>query len=270
MSPGPDAAHGHAPTAADQPGDGEEPIDSDREEQTDSETPTDLARELLVACKTDAATGPFERALSGLEDSALAPVREKRERALAFWINCYNAATQLLLARRPDRYESRLRSVRFFLTPALTVAGTGLSLDRIENGLLRSGRSKYALGYLPKVLVTRFERRHALGRCDPRVHFALNCGAASCPAIRAYDPERVDAQLDRATRTYLAETVSYDPAGGVARVPRVMLWFRGDFGGGSGIRRFLCEFDALPADAVPTIRYRDWDWSPALGKFVDR
>lgn len=232
------------------------------------EDPTTLAQELLVACKRGAATGGYERALAGVDDDALAGVREDRATALAFWTNLYNAGTQLLLERRPELYESPLRFVRFFHAPAVTVAGTDLPLDRIENGLLRGGRSKYGLGYLPKLFVTSFERRYALSTCDPRIHFALNCGAASCPAIRAYEPDRIDEQLDLATRAYLDGTVTYDGAG-VVRVPRVMLWFRGDFGGGSGIRSFLREYDALPADADPKIRYEPWDWSRAAGKFAD-
>jgi len=240
--------------------DGRESVPSD---------PTTLARELLVATKRGAATEPYERALADADDDALEAVREDRPTALSFWLNCYNAGTQLLLERRPGLYESPLRFVRFFHAPAVTVAGTDLPLDRIENGLLRAGRSKYGLGYVPKLLVTSFERRYALDSCDPRVHFALNCGAASCPAVRAYEPDRVDDQLDLATRAYLEDTVSYDPESGVVRVPRVMLWFRGDFGGGAGIRAFLREYDTLPAGAEPAVRYESWDWSRAAGKFVE-
>jgi hypothetical protein len=242
------------------------------ETASESSVPTDptaLAQALLVACKRGDDPTPYESALAALDDDALAPVREERATALAFWINCYNAGTQLLLERRPELYESPLRFVRFFHAPAVTVAGTGLPLDRIENGLLRGGRSKYGLGYLPKVVVTRFERRYTLAECDPRVHFALNCGAASCPAIRAYDPTQIDEQLDLATRAYLDETVEYDPDAGVVRVPRVMLWFRGDFGGRSGIRSVLRSYGALPDGVSPRVRYRSWDWSRADGKFVE-
>jgi len=62
--------------------------------------------------------------------------------------------------------------------------------------------------------------------------------------------------------------VTYDPDAGVVRVPRVMLWFHGDFGGQSGIRTFLREYDALPEDAAPKVRFHDWDWSLAAGKFA--
>lgn len=231
--------------------------------------PTTLARELLVACKRGNTTDTHRAALAELSDDDLAAVRTDRRTALAFWLNCYNAGTQLLLTERPGLYESPLRFVRFFGAPAITVADAELSLDRIENGLLRGGRSKYGLGYLPKLFATSFERRYRLPDCDPRVHFALNCGAANCPAIRAYEPDRIDDQLDLATRGYLDSTVAYDPDADVVRVPRVFLWFRGDFDGGSGIRAFLRRYGAIPDEVAPKIRYRSWDWSKAAGKFAD-
>jgi hypothetical protein len=233
------------------------------------DSPTALAQALLVACKRGDPTDRHRDALAAATDADLRRVRTDRQTALAFWLNCYNAGTQLLLDDRPERYDSQFRVVRFFRTPALTVAGTPLSLDRIENGLLRGGRSKYGLGYLPKLLVTTFETRYRLNGCDPRIHFALNCGAESCPSIRAYEPARVDDQLDVATRHYLDRTVEYDSEAGVVRVPRVCLWFRGDFGGPSGIRSLLRTHGVVPADATPTVRYLPWDWSRAAGSFVE-
>jgi hypothetical protein len=232
-------------------------------------SPTTLAQDLLVACKRGDSTERYRTALAEATDADLRQVREDRPTGLAFWLNCYNAGTQLLLEERPDLYESPLRFVRFFHAPAVTVGGTSLPLDRIENGLLRGGRSKYGLGYLPKINVTSFERRYRLDDCDPRIHFALNCGAESCPAIRAYEPDRVDEQLDLATRSYLDATVEYDADAGTVLVPRVFLWFRGDFGGGAGIRELLRSYDAIPDDATPKIRHNSWDWTRAAGKFVE-
>ena len=232
-------------------------------------TPTTLARDLLLSCKRGEPTDEHRRALADTTDEELTEVRADRRTGLAFWLNCYNAGTQLLLAEQPERYESPLRFYRFFHAPAVTVAGTALPLDRIENGLLRGGRSKYGLGYLPKVYVTAFERRYRLAECDPRIHFALNCGAESCPAIRAYEPADVDDQLDRATRAHLDATVTFDPAAGVATVPRLFLWFRGDFGGKAGILAFLRSYDAIPADTSPRLSYRSWDWSMAAGTFAN-
>jgi hypothetical protein len=239
---------------------------TDRDEAA-TRTPTAVARDLLVAYRSG---GPPDRhlaTLSAFDEADLTPVRDDRPRALAFWLNLYNAGTQRLLAERSGLYESPLRIVRFFSATCVTVAGTQLSLDDIEQGILR-GRSKYGLGYLPRLLPGGFERRHRLTEPDPRIHFALNCGAASCPAIRAYEPDRIDDQLDLATRTYLDATVEYDPDSGTVRIPRVFLWYRGDFGGRRGIRSFLRRYEAIPADARPRLRYRSWDWSRAAGKFA--
>lgn len=228
---------------------------------------TALAQDLLVACKRGDGSDRYRTALANMSEEALRSVRTDRRTALSFWLNCYNAGTQLLLRERSELYESPLRFVRFFRAPAITVGGTPVSLDRIENGVLRGGLSKYGLGYLPKIYTTPFERRYRLEECDPRIHFALNCGAESCPAIRAYEPDRVDEQLDRATRHYLDRTVTHDTD--TVRLPRVFLWFRGDFGGRSGIRAFLRRHEVIPDGASPKLRYRSWDWSKAPAKFVE-
>lgn len=230
---------------------------------------TTLAQALLVACKCGDSADRYRAVLAEATDDDLRRVREDRRTGLAFWLNCYNAGAQLLLDERPGLYESQFRFVRFFSATAITIGGTPLPLDRIENGILRGGRSKYGLGYLPKMYVTGFERRYRLDDCDPRIHFALNCGAESCPPIRAYEPDSVDEQLDLATRSYLDATVEYDSDADVVLVPRVCLWFRGDFDGRSGIHEFLRTYDAIPDGVTPKIRYLPWNWSKAAGTFAE-
>jgi len=230
-------------------------------------SPTACARRLLEALRAGEAPDPYLSTLAGYDRGRLRAVRTERTAGLAFWLNLYNAGTQLLLERRPDLYDSRLRFFRFFGAEALVVAGRGLSLDAIEQGILRGGRSKYGLGYLPR-LPRRFERRYRLA-CDPRIHFACNCGAASCPAIRSYERDRIDEQLDAASGAYLDGTVEYDAERGVARLPRVFLWYRGDFGGKRGIEAFLRRYGAIPEDADPRFRYDPWDWSKADGTFLE-
>ena len=240
---------------------------ADRAATADLHRPTEVARALLAAYRTDGSPGHSLSLLADVDDAALQPIRADRERALAFWINLYNAGTQRLLTTRPELYESSLQFLRFFRAPCLTVAGTELGLDDIEQGILR-GRSKYGLGYLPRLLAGSFETRYRVDGLDPRIHFALNCGAGSCPPIRAYDHGAIDDQLDQATRSYLEATVEYDPAAGTVAVPRLFLWYRGDFGGKAGTVAFLREYDVIPAHATPSVRYQSWDWSRAGDNFV--
>lgn len=229
--------------------------------------PVEAATETLVALRRGEDPDPYLSALAAYDESDLRPLRADRDRALAFWVNLYNAGTQLLLERREGLYDSPLRFLRFFRADAVTVAGHGLSLDEIEQGILRGCRSKYGFGYLPR-FPRSFERRYAIDP-DPRVHFALNCGAESCPAIRAYDPDAIDDQLDMATGSYLQGTVEYDPQADRVRLPQLFLWYYGDFGGHGGIRRLLREHGVVPADASPALRFSSWNWAKAKGKYAD-
>jgi hypothetical protein len=227
----------------------------------------EASREFLRAVRTGADRGPDREAarerLAGLDQrdlDALGP-----DARLAFWLNVYNAATGDALLSDPAQFDDRRR---FFSKPVVTVAGEDLSLDEIEHGVLRGSQWKYGLGYVPNPFPSAFVRRHRLAERDFRIHFALNCGAASCPAVAGYDAETVDADLDAATEGYLrSETIVED---GTAYVPRLLLWYRGDFCGGSGIRRILREYGVVDPDEVSRIRYREYDWSLALDAFRDR
>jgi hypothetical protein len=184
----------------------------------------------------------------------------------AFWVNAYNAMVQDALDDDPGRYGNR-RS--FFGAELLTVAGRRWSPDDVEHGLLRRSRTAWGLGYLskPGFLVDSLVKRLRVDEVDPRIHFALNCGAASCPPIAAYTREGIDEELDLATRSYFDADVEYDPDAGRVYVPRLLLWYRGDFGGRSGIYRFLETYGAIPEGERPTVKYRDYDWSLSLGDF---
>lgn len=44
--------------------------------------------------------------------------------------------------------------------------------------------------------------RQAVQPMDKRIHFALNCGARSCPPIRVYTPEELEEGLDAAAAAF--------------------------------------------------------------------
>ena len=218
----------------------------------------DLSVRLLLAVRIgDAAEADHLSArIAGLDPADLAGTVTSDAERIATWLNLYNAATQRLVEAYPDSYRRRFR---FFRRPAITISGRSLSLDAIEHGLLRRSRWKVGLGWLGNPIPRQFERRLRVGVVDPRIHFALNCAAASCPPIAAYDARHLDAQLDLATRGYLAAAVSRQ--GDRLMAPRVFLWFMGDFGGPSGVRRFL-ERHGIDTTGA-SIRYARWDWTPS-------
>lgn len=228
-------------------------------------TPVETAAAFLERVRRDQTPQPPADTLAGLDLDDLVAALDDDAARTAFWVNVYNAAAQRALEADPDRYDHRRR---FFGADVVTVAGRSLSLDAIEHRILRRGYSKWTLGYIRWPFVGSYARRVAPSERDPRIHFALNCGAASCPAILAYSRTSIDDELDRAARAYLDATVDYRSSTDRVRVPRVFRWFRGDFGGTAGILAFLRRYDQLPDGARPRLRYRDWDWSLARGRFA--
>lgn len=229
-----------------------------------ADDPLALARQYLSRVRVGESPSPFETALRDLDRGRLHDALGSQEARLAFWVNLYNAATQSVLQADPEAFESQRT---FFGADLLVVAGQPLSLDDVEHGLLRRSRPKWGFGYVTNPFPGAFERAFRVERVDPRVHFALNCGAAACPPIAAYEADRIDEQLDLATASYLGQEVEYDAEREVVRVPRLMLWFRRDFGGSEGIRATLREFECIPEDASPRLRYLDYDWTLSTGNF---
>ncbi|MBA2423287.1 MAG: DUF547 domain-containing protein [Chitinophagales bacterium] len=43
-----------------------------------------------------------------------------------------------------------------------------------------------------------------------RIHFALNCGGVSCPAIAFYKPGNIHIQLDDSMKAFLADDVKFE------------------------------------------------------------
>jgi hypothetical protein len=236
--------------------------------------PVELSRGYLAAVRREENPAEYRVALSDLDADETASALSTDADRRAFWLNVYNAAVQDRLARDPGAFGDR---GSFFGDRWLSVADRDLSLDYVEHRLLRRSRWKYGAGYLPVPRPGTFERRFRVAVPDPRVHFALNCGAASCPPVRGYDPGDLDAQLEAMTTSYLQRTVEFEPGGrrvagllydGVVRVPRPFLWYRGDWGRKPHVLRFLRRYGVVPDDARPRLSYLPYDWSLDVGDFL--
>ncbi len=118
----------------------------------------------------------------------------------AFWINLYNAYSNSILKKDPEKYRNRNS---FFKAKQIEVAGKTLSLDEIEHDFLRRTKIKWSLGHLNKLFPSRTAKELRVDKVDYRIHFALNCGAKSCPPIAYYIPEKLNQLLNLATKNYL-------------------------------------------------------------------
>ena len=185
------------------------------------------------------------------------------ERA-AVWLNAYNALVTDWLRSHPPR-RSMLRELRLFGRAAYRLGGLTYTPDQIEHGLLRGNRRP---PFRPRrVLRVGDPRlRAAPSRFDPRIHFALNCGARSCPPIRRYEVTGLDGQLQAATTSYLqAETDVEEPAGRVI-LPGLMRLYRRDFGSDADALRFAAGHvpaleRMLRSSPAPAVSYGRFDWT---------
>lgn len=226
----------------------------------------DLSVQLLNAARYDK---PHREIGDKLANASLEELEEdlSNDRAKkAFWLNVYNAYVQLILGENPELFENRSA---FFGKDRITVAGEKLSFDEIEHGLIRGSKIKLALGLIKDPFVGKFERKLRVSITDGRIHFALNCGAKSCPYVAVYKASKIDAQLDETARQYLNKTSTYNSEEGKVYVTSLFSWFRGDFGGKSGIRKYLKKYDVIPGDAKPALEFKEYDWTLELGNYKD-
>lgn len=187
-----------------------------------------LSQDFLYAAKTGDVTSAYIDTLASANQDKLATQLNTDFKRLAFWLNMYNGFTQVILKNNPDQYKTRSS---FFSGRQIKIAGKDLSLELIEHGTLRRSKIKWSKDYLNKTFPSAFERKFRVDKLDYRIHFALNCGAKSCPPLAFYEPGEIDDQLDVAVETYLKGESEFDAAVNVGRVPALMDWFRNDFGG---------------------------------------
>lgn len=219
----------------------------------------EITAELLEAARDRDLAGA-ERLQADLErvDPTSLPGESAR---LAFWINVYNARVLHEFGERP-RKGSLIKHRRVFDRSGYELDGAFYSLNVIEHGLLRANaRPPYSL----RRKLGRDDPRLAAApsTLDPRVHFALNCAATSCPPVRSYKPESIDEDLDLATRAYFQAEAAFDADTGELELPYLMKLYAADFGGKRGhadfAARYISNLDAEAYDGSP--RYRGYDWT---------
>ena len=223
-----------------------------------------LSQDFMYAAKTNEAVDDYIKQLKDLNYDELLSGLKNDDDKKAFWINLYNAYTNASLHKNPEQYKSRNK---FFKNKNITVAGKIFSLDKIEHGLLRRSSIKWSLGYLSKLFPNKTEKQLRVDKLDYRIHFALNCGAKSCPPIAFYNPENINTQLDIAATAYLTAEAEYNSETNILKLPAILSWFRRDFGGKKGMLSILKNKQLLKQDVNPKIKFKKYDWTLYLDNY---
>ena len=219
-----------------------------------------LSERLLYNVKTKEPTSDIEKELATTDRKQIIEGLINDAAIKVFWINMYNAWFQILAVRekkkRPEIFTGKL----------ILIAGRKFSLDDIEHGILRKYRWKYSKGYLPAFFPGQLIKQLAVSKIDYRIHFALNCGAKSCPPIAFYSYDDIDTQLNMATKSFLSSETDIDDARKEVQVTKIMDWFMGDFDGRTGIRKIINE--VMQKDVTGyTIKFKPYNWDELLNHF---
>ena len=225
----------------------------------------DLHGTLVDYAALKAEPAELETYLSELGATPVAVLEQaSRAEQLAFWINAYNAcALKLVIDHYPIRGagfpKSLIRSLK------------GVPANSIRQISDTWKRKFCAVGGEPRAL-DEIEHEIIRPMGEPRIHFAVNCAARSCPVLApaAYTPDALDQQLDMAVRRFIENPEHYRLERGpdaALYLNKVLDWYAEDFGGTEGVVDFLLRY--LPRDDAEfvrqhrpvTVRHVDYDWT---------
>ncbi|MFC6268707.1 DUF547 domain-containing protein [Frigoriflavimonas asaccharolytica] len=215
---------------------------------------------LLLNVKMSSETKIEEGILANYSISSLQNELKTEAAKNTFWINIYNAYFQIV-----SRQEENLGK-KIFTLKLIEIAGNRFSLDDIEHGILRRFRWKYSFGYLSNIFQSRFIKNLAVEKIDYRIHFAVNCGAKSCPPIAFYTVEKLDEQLKTAMISFLTSESTIDKEKKTVTTSKLLLWYQGDFGGKSDLKKMLKEVLEIQMKYFK-IKYSDYSWESHLENF---
>lgn len=221
--------------------------------------------QLLEALKSGQDPKPFQLILESSTQKELVEELDTDPERFAFWVNLYNAYIQIRLNANPEYYNDR---GNFFSSELIHVAGRDMSFEDIEHGIIRGSQSKFLLGYFKNPFAKSFKKKFRPEKRDYRVHFALNCGAKSCPPVAIYSADKIDQQFDKSAKMFLEKFSSYNKEANKVNSSSLLLWFVGDFGGVGGSKEVLKKYGIVPSADVE-LDYDTYDWTLALNNYID-
>ena len=224
-----------------------------------------LSVSFLERLKENKDTEDIQELLSNVTLGQLETALDTNTKKLAFWVNIYNAFILEILKEQPELYNDR---GTFFKKEQISIAGATVSFAKIEHGIIRKSQWTYGLGRVRKWFPDAFERKLRVNERDYRIHFALNCGAKDCPPVAIYSWEHLDEQFEKATEQYLRRTTTYNKEKNEVAVTALFNWFKGDFGGKSGVKNILRKKGLIPKTKDILISYKNYDWNLELDNFT--
>lgn len=161
---------------------------------------------------------------------------------LAFWINVYNAST----------IDQVLRNY-----PCA-------SIKEIENGKVWDKPLPYPF-YGEKISLNDIEHQKLLQQFnDPRIHFAINCAAVSCPKLSniAFTGQNVQQLLNSQTILFINNPIYNNFDDKKIMLSQIFNWYKTDFVKSDGsVLAFVNKYAKTKINESVTLMYMNYNWN---------
>ena len=158
------------------------------------------------------------------------------DETLAYWINVYNAFTiKLITDNYPLNSITDLYSGKPWDHKWIEIGGKTLSLNQVENEIIRPTFN------------------------EPRIHFAVNCAAKSCPPLanEAFTADNLNSLLEKRTKAFVNDSLYNDLSTSPAQLSKIFDWYGVDFG---NVDAFINKYKKDSVSSVSSHGFTDYNW----------
>lgn len=177
---------------------------------------------------------------SYVDSLAGAKVKGSDEAKLAFYINAYNANVILSVVEKYP-ITSVMKVDGFFKKEKHEVAGTPMTLDHLENKIIRPEFN------------------------EARIHFVLVCAARSCPRLqrRAATEKNVEDLLETGAKEFIPKATKVKD--GAVVTSQLFNWFADDFKKAEGsVKKYLAKYAPDHAELLAKedtkVKFSNYSW----------
>lgn len=95
---------------------------------------------------------------------------------------------------------------------------------------------------------------------EPRIHFAVNCAAKSCPPLlnKAWTASNLETNLANQAQKFINNTKYNQLSASTVKVSRIFDWYKEDFG---DLINYLNQFSSTKINATAKISFIEYDWA---------
>ncbi|MBX7240874.1 MAG: DUF547 domain-containing protein [Bacteroidia bacterium] len=162
-----------------------------------------------------------------------------RNKRLAYWINAYNANT-----------------IKMIIENYPTSSITKITAKPWDQAIAKIGDKTYTLNQIENEIIRPTFK-------EPRIHFAVNCAAKSCPKLHneAFMPEKLDAQLEKMAKAFINNKEANVISEKKAELSKIFEWYKDDFAAAGGVIAFINKYSDVEVKDNAKVTYREYDWN---------